>query len=414
MFDSVLKEEITGLIEDISFTKNVYILNLSFELIQNVNKITLYLIKRKLKRSILNNEHVEICDNFFGRSITFLAYTDNECDIKTYINEQLEAEHKYTNNIKICCGYHLIELNVEQSSNDTLKLIQQSIRDATLASLIGLKKGLNCYELTKEDYSISPKLLKLEKDLYQSIIRKELSVHFQPQFLTINNELCGFEALCRWKHPELGFINPASFIEIAENTGFIKEIGLFVLNETVRKLAEINKITKLKVTVAINLSPLQILGHNSEIFIQNLIKLSERFEINNSQLKFEITETNLENSFSELKSTIIKLKSIGHKISIDDFGKGYSSLHRIKELDFDEIKIDKAFIDDITSTKGKAVVNLIIQLANTLNLNVVAEGIEDKEQYEILKHMGCNVAQGFLLSKPIPSDKIVDYLTELN
>jgi diguanylate cyclase (GGDEF)-like protein/PAS domain S-box-containing protein len=250
----------------------------------------------------------------------------------------------------------------------------------------------------------------LETCLRRAIEKDELILYFQPQIDLYTGEINSFEALLRWNCGLLGFVSPADFIPLAEETGLIVPIGEWVIEEVCRQLSEWNKKGYTDVIVAVNLSARQFQQPN----LVGLIKESlEKNHINPSQLEIEITE----GAMQDTKETILilhRLKDIGVQISVDDFGTGYSSLSYLKRFPLNTLKIDQSFVRDVlTDNKDAAITTTIIHLAQSLGFNVIAEGVELDEQAEFLRRMDCQKAQGFLFSKPKPAGQIeLEYLKQ--
>ncbi|MTI71341.1 MAG: EAL domain-containing protein [Firmicutes bacterium] len=249
--------------------------------------------------------------------------------------------------------------------------------------------------------------VELERELRKAIINKEFELYYQPQIdLKTGNIIC-VEALIRWKHPKKGFISPAKFIPFAEESGIISSITEWVLENAIRQKREWEKKGYRSVKLGINLS-------NKCFHMNNLVKKIDetikKEEVLYEEIELEITETaamdNIENSIRVLN----KIKKLGMKIALDDFGIGYSSLNYLKKLPIDILKMDRAFIKNVTNEKeDKVITNSIIQLAHGLDITVVAEGIETKEQLEFLKNNKCDIGQGYLFSRPVSANEVEKY-----
>lgn len=267
------------------------------------------------------------------------------------------------------------------------------------------KRGKN--RCTFFDKTLSENIMrrdKLEKGLREALDKDELMLAYQPK-VDINDEsVHGFEALIRWKHNELGWVSPVEFIEVAEERGLIGKVGNWVIEQAAKQ----HKLWKEKdfkyKSISINISPKQM---QNEKFLNDVKQIIDKYEIEPNSLEFEITENTLMEDF---KNNIEVLKDIREnevEISLDDFGTGYSSLSYLKELPIDILKIDKSFIDDIeNNSQRRDIVDGIIQLAHKIKLVVVAEGVENHEQLEILKELKCDLVQGYYFSKPVSSAEI--------
>jgi len=253
--------------------------------------------------------------------------------------------------------------------------------------------------------------LKMQNNILYALEKKEFFVHIQPQVDSSSN-IIGAEVLLRWVHPKIGNIPPTDFIPIAEETGQILNIGQWLLETQLQWLKRIKdqlpKHPSFK-RLAINISPIQLKQSDFAIKLEQLL-LETGTDPKNLTLEF--TENVLIDNFAETIKKITTLKQLGIRFSIDDFGTGYSSLSYLKLLPIDEIKIDRSFIIDVlTDLDDKNLVKTIINMAKNLDLEVVAEGVETKEQFNILSEFGCNIFQGYYFSKPVSKDKFENLIS---
>jgi diguanylate cyclase (GGDEF)-like protein/PAS domain S-box-containing protein len=240
----------------------------------------------------------------------------------------------------------------------------------------------------------------LETDIVRAIACDEFCAYFQPQ-LSIDGSIIGAEALIRWNHPTKGLISPNSFIPIAEQFGLIQKLQNIVLRDICILLETLraDDVLKNQFNVSINISQCQF---NSSTLKGELFKAIETYDVLPSQIKLEITESMLAGDLMSTVKQMKELKSQGFVFSIDDFGTGYSCLKHLSVLPIDELKIDKSFIDKVLdNASGQSIVQSIIGLGHSLDINIVAEGVESAEQLHILKSMGVNAVQGFLFAKPL-------------
>ncbi len=253
----------------------------------------------------------------------------------------------------------------------------------------------------------NPHRLTMMGELRQAIENDELILHFQPKINLHTRKVIGTEALVRWQHPEHGFMAPDEFIPMAERTGLIKPLSIWVMNHALSQTEKWHR-QNIKLSVAINLSPVTFLDTelpNRIIGMLSLYSVPPEFVI------FEITESSMIKEPSLAMEIMNRLTEIGIKISIDDFGTGYSSFAYLKDLPTSELKIDKSFVTDMLEKEnGTAIVKSVIDLAHNLNLNVVAEGVENKETALSLQKMGCDVLQGYYISKPLCNDDLLNWL----
>lgn len=246
--------------------------------------------------------------------------------------------------------------------------------------------------------------LKLEAALRAALEREELSLHFQPIVDTNSGTAGKVEALLRWEHPELGKVPPLKFIPIAEDTGLIISIGEWVLRQACRQCAEWQKAGIEAVCVAVNLSPKQFKQRD---FVKGVVEALEHAGITPGHLELEVTETMLMEDIEDAAAKIAELQSRGVRTAIDDFGTGYSSLSYLKRLPVDALKIDRAFVKDITTdADSEVMVRTMIKLAHDLGLSAVAEGVETAEQYLMLSSHGCDRMQGYYFSRPLPAGEV--------
>jgi len=245
----------------------------------------------------------------------------------------------------------------------------------------------------------------IQNELRKGLLNNEFAVHYQPKIDIIKNKIVGFEALIRWFSPVLGNISPAEFIPIAEENGLIINIGQWILNRVCADYHEVSNGND-DIHVAINLSARQLSDHTLLDKIDTIIKKNN---IKFHCLEFEITETSIITDQNVSIPMVNDIKKMGFKISMDDFGTGYSSLSYLKKLPIDTIKIDQSFIRDLeVDSEDFTIVLAIISIAKKLNMELVAEGVETKEQVKILKENGCNILQGYYYSKPIPLSMVSD------
>jgi EAL domain-containing protein (putative c-di-GMP-specific phosphodiesterase class I) len=242
--------------------------------------------------------------------------------------------------------------------------------------------------------------LELVQDLRRAVDRRELILYYQPKFEAPSGPSIGAEALLRWEHPKRGLIQPDDFIPLAEKTGLIVPIGEWVLDEACRQMREWHDAGRTNWTMAVNLSPVQF-GHPSLI---EMVKATlERHKLIPHCLTLEITETTAMHDADASVVILQQLHEMGVRIAIDDFGTGYSSLLYLKRLPASELKIDRGFVRNLAhDSEDRAIVSAIVALGQTLDLKIVAEGVETAAQQEFLTNMGCDSLQGFLFGKPMP------------
>ena len=243
----------------------------------------------------------------------------------------------------------------------------------------------------------------LESELRRALEYNEFIVYYQPQFNLNTGEVVGVESLIRWQHPKHGLISPAEFIPVAEETGLIIPIGEWVLKTVCKQNKSWQEAGLPPIHVAVNISVYQFQYKN---FIETINQVLEETKLKPEYLELEMTESIMQN-MNQLMIVLNELKGIGIKLSVDDFGTGYSSLNVLRYLPIDKLKIDKSFIDDIMDDLNTApIVKTIIDMGKHLNLDVIAEGVENKEQVDFLKQNKCDVGQGYFFSIPLPAEDI--------
>ncbi|MBA1272314.1 putative bifunctional diguanylate cyclase/phosphodiesterase [Stutzerimonas azotifigens] len=287
------------------------------------------------------------------------------------------------------------------------KLLQKAEQTMTLAK----SRSRNRYQFYVASIdSEMRRRRELVKDLGEALQLGQFFLVYQPQVDYRLNRVNGVEALIRWKHPERGLVPPDQFIPLAEQNGSILAIGEWVLDQACRQLREWHEEGFVGLRMAVNLSTVQL--HHAELprLVSNLMQVHR---LPPESLELEVTETGLMEDISAAAQNLHSLRRSGALIAIDDFGTGYSSLSYLKSLPLDKIKIDRSFVQDIAPEGGDAtIVNAIVQLARSLNMQVIAEGVETAEQEAYLIAQGCHEGQGFYYSKPLPARELTQYLNQ--
>ncbi|MTI46935.1 putative bifunctional diguanylate cyclase/phosphodiesterase [Sporosalibacterium faouarense] len=252
--------------------------------------------------------------------------------------------------------------------------------------------------------------LDLERRLRYAVSNDEFKVLYQPQVSTISGKIVGLEALIRWDNPSAGMVSPIEFIPIAEKSGLIIQIGEWILRKVCNQIKLWEYMDVLNHTVSVNVSAKQL---EDESFVEKVSKIIKETDINPENLEFEITESLALGDLDFTIEVLNNIKKLGIKIALDDFGTGYSSLNYLKKLPVDFVKIDKSFINDITKDCIEhEIFKSIVNLAHTMDMIVIAEGVETNEQLQILKGEKCDRLQGYLFSKPISIMEVNDLLLE--
>lgn len=281
---------------------------------------------------------------------------------------------------------------------------QTLLKSATTALSRAKQLGRNTIQIHNKLMNVEAyKRFELERDMRKALINNEFEVYFQPRVCSQTMQLVSAEALIRWIHPNWGLVNPGEFIPLAEETGFIHEIGDFVLYQVCRKLKEW-QLQNIEVKpISVNVSAKSFLKNDLVSKIRTIISNEG---INADLIELEITESSFLHNMDQVMAIISELKQLGVKVALDDFGTGFSSLTHLRNLNIDTIKIDRSFIQNITELQqDETITSCIIQLGQGLNMTVVAEGVETVEQLTLLQQKGCNQIQGFLFSKPVPANE---------
>ena len=285
------------------------------------------------------------------------------------------------------------------------------VANADLAMYRAKGEGRNNYMLfTPAMNQVVVRRLEMERALRRAIMRDELIVYYQPKVDLHSGLMVGLEALVRWQRPGHGLVSPADFIPLAEETGLILPIGEWVLRTACARAKIWHDQGHRHLGVAVNLSPRQFQQRN---LVQTVARVLEETRLDPACLELEVTEGVLMHSVEEAIRTMQELSALGVKLFMDDFGRGYSSLYHLKRFPMQALKIDRSFVQDVTSNPSDAsIVNTIISMGRSLNLQVVAEGVETQEQLEFLRANQCHQMQGYLFSRPVPDEQISQLLEQ--
>lgn len=353
-------------------------------------------VAERLKQVVDKNDYLA---RFGGDE--FIILTENIINMWEY-EEKIKKVQKvflYPFVLSLKEFFVTISIGIALAPKDSVTA-QTLIKNVDVALYAAKEIGKNTYCFYEP--SLNEKLLdrmETQSELHIAITNKEFIVYYQPQINLDSDKIIGFEALVRWKHPEKGIITPDKFIALAEETGLIVPIGRWVLFEACKQLKEWIDMGYQDVHMAVNLSARQFKDANLVSIVEAAVKEAS---IPPEFLELEITETIALEDITYSIDTIQRLKEMGIRFSLDDFGTGYSSMNYLKHLPVNNLKIDKSFMDMVMeSNNDKAIVSAIITLAKTLNLEVIAEGVESDEQVLFLKEVNCNKVQGFLYGKAV-------------
>lgn len=286
---------------------------------------------------------------------------------------------------------------------------KQLLINADIAMYKAKQNGKNRYEFfnsyLKEEMD---KKLKMERDLNRALKNNEFTLNYQPKINIVSNEISGYEALIRWYDKEKkSYISPMEFIPLAETCGIIEELGYWIIEEVCRQI-NIWKIENVEFKqIAINISPVQLI---QKTFITRLKQILDRYKVETKEIQLEITETTYMKDIEKNNKILEKLRSAGISIALDDFGTGYSSLSYLIDIPINTLKIDKSFVTGVQNDSvRKQIVQAIINIAHNIDLLVVAEGVENKEEMEVLKDLKCDIIQGYYYSKPMPGKDVQNF-----
>jgi len=363
-----------------------------------------YILVKTAKRLTSCLREKDTVSRFGGDEfIILLSEINNVEDISKTVKKILKAfsvpfeikENKIT--ITTSIG---ITTNLDNPSNK----IQNYLKNADIAMYKAKDNGKNTFVFFNE--KLNNDLLrknKIEQQMSDALVNNEFEVYYQAKFDISKSNIIGAEALIRWNNINLKFISPEEFIPIAEQTGLIISMGEFVIKESIKLIATIKQKFDVELCVAVNVSPKQLLNENIINFIKEELYINK---IKPELLEIEVTEGVLIDKEIRVENRLREFKELGISLALDDFGTGYSSLSYLRKYPFNIIKIDKSFID----VEDYTLVSTIISMSSVMNLKVVAEGVETKEQLEKLKELECDIAQGYYFSKPIPKKEFLTYL----
>ena len=354
----------------------------------------------------------EVLKQFENHGVQIFRYGDDEFAL---IINNFDTEDSLANFIDcIYESFQIKQISVSAGISffpSNSELSEELIRFADMALQYAKKNGKNNFTYFEPDMQrLFIQKLTLQSKMTTALLENSFSQYYQPQFDINTGKLRGFEALIRWTDAELGNIPPSIFIPIAEETGLIIPIGRWILRTAVKTLKTWQEKFHFDGVMSVNISPIQLLQDN---FIEELDEIVKNEKIDPTLLEIEITEGVF---IHKMEETVDKLKAIrerGIRVSLDDFGTGYSSLSYLQSLPLNTLKIDKSFINDITSADGVQanITSSIIKMVGKMGLETIAEGVEYPEQLDLLTHFKCNIVQGFLRGKPMPQKLCDDYLS---
>lgn len=370
------------------------------ELIQTISNILIQYSSDKIQLYHTNiNEFVYVVNDMMQDAE--LIETVNKV-LKNFGKNYLVGHHSF---------YLTVSIGIARYTPD-IKSITDFYRITDIATNEAKLKGRNLWVMYNRDmYDRMLHYHLLERDFDQGLQDEQFVLHYQPQLQLMTNKINTVEALVRWNHPENGLMYPDSFIDFAEKVGYINLLGIQVLRMACRQIQAWKNTEFSHIKIAVNISRVQLM---EEDFVAKMISIFKQEQVALSAIEFEVTESVLledeEASIEKLK----QLEKLGSKISIDDYGVGYSALATMTNFPVHKIKMDKSIIDKIMLRKTEILIDSTIKLAHRLGLVVVAEGVEQEEQSELLKTLGCDTIQGYYYSKPLPIYELIEYIKNYN
>jgi len=361
-------------------------------------------VARRLKQAARGSDTVA---RYGGDEFVVLAndFTDNEVPVD--LARRLVAAIEEPISIE---GYPLhisasIGISLWPDDGDDMETL---LRQADTAMYHAKELGRGQYQFyTRELNQQVSQRLRLETDLRKAIANREFEVHYQPQVDLPSGRIVGAEALVRWHHPQLGLVPPDQFIPLAEDTNLIIPIGEWVMREALCQQMAWRQAGH-RLLMAVNVSVRQL---DQVDFVPRLTALVEEAGVNTEDLEIEITESSVMSQPDKMLFVLNSIKSLGISLALDDFGTGYSSLSYLRRFPFDKLKIDRSFIRDIVNKpEDAAIIKTIVEIAHNLDMTVLAEGVETRQQAGHMRHSACDFIQGYLVSRPVPADRFLQLL----
>jgi c-di-GMP phosphodiesterase Gmr len=363
-------------------------------------------VAHRLNSRIRSNE---LLARLNGNEFALFTYLDSDSAVESIarrINQAFADPCKLSNlEIQIeCATAAAIGIVGKDDPMDTLRHAQIAMKRAKRTSKLELFAEDNLHRATKR--------FAIETDLRRAIAADALELHYQPLIDLETGEVSGFEALARWNHPEHGFVSPAEFIPVAEESGLIVPLGRWALDRAAQTLADWDKKAgrELPLRISVNISAVQIQRDEVAEAVESAIG---RAGISGNRLTLELTESAFVGDPQGARNVLDSLKALDANLALDDFGTGYSNLAYLQKLPIDVLKIDRSFVADmLVNRDNQAIVSTILSLANALGMKTTAEGIETEEVSEALKALGCTHGQGYYFARPLTVDAAYDFLSE--
>jgi diguanylate cyclase (GGDEF)-like protein len=342
----------------------------------------------------------------------FLVILNEGASFKA-IENSVRRIHKLLNSNLLIGNFEInLSVSVGYTLNNEKKTLEQAIKESEIAlKFIKRHNKGQPFSYSKRLNVNNRRNLILESELNKTIDKEGFELHYQPKINLKGNGSLGVEALIRWHDDSLGFVSPAEFIPMAEELNIMHRINFFVIENAVADISSLSQSIDQDVSVSVNLSPSELYNTNLPTHVKSILN---KHQFPPRLLTLEITETSLLKNFDEIMPVVDKLRDIGVGSSLDDFGTGYSSIAMLQNLPVTEIKIDKSFIDCMFDGEfDRAIIVALVGMAHSLQVNVVAEGVEKRAQETLLEELGCDFAQGYLYSKPVSKDCVLKYYRKL-
>ncbi|MGK7940333.1 MAG: EAL domain-containing protein [Crocosphaera sp.] len=417
LFIEELENSLKRAHEDKTFCFTVLLLDLDhFKLINNsyghlMGDNLLRQIGKKLKRYLHSQDILaRLGGDEFGIILNHFGNLEHTLEIVDLIKQSFARPFRL-NGYEV---YSSASIGITISDGEYQK-VGDILRDADAALNQAKIKDKASYTIFRQEmYLDAVNRLELDNDLRRALERQQFELRYQPIVELNTQRIVGFEALIRWQHPEKGWISPAKFIPVAEETGLIIPLSNWILNQGCEQMCQWQKLSdnSHNLIISINLSVKQFSQNN---LVEKIMNTLHNLGLDKNCLKLEITESSIIKNTEEICAILTQLKALGINLSMDDFGTGYSSLSYLHRFPFDTLKIDRSFIKDMAQSTDKLrLTETIIHLANDFGMEVIAEGIETREQWEQLQELGCPYGQGYYFAQPLTAQEVEKVILEGN
>lgn len=355
------------------------------------------LVNKQTKVYRIGGDEFVICHNNYGSMDSLGAMADSVVELFC------APFHIYDTSISISASIGICMQEVNEIDADQL------LRYADIAMYQAKERGKNRYEFFDDSMrDAAQQRFIIKNDFVSSLADNQLFVVFQPIVTSQTRSVIKLEALCRWHHPELGFIPPPIFIDVLEESENMNTLFEWIVKNVIKEILYLDSVGRSDIVISVNLSPSQLVNDNALSLINEMI---EKHKVSASRIELEITETSLITNFAQAKAWVEKATAAGFKIAIDDFGAGYSSLSYLTAFPYNTVKLDRSLLNNIDKDiRQQRIVGSLTQMLHGLSVPIVAEGAETEAQFAELKALGCDFIQGFLISKPIPHKELVVFL----